>query len=194
MRGKDEGGLFFGDGGDDFINRCRCPRGLCALAGLAGLQDCGRRGNVAHVEDLRPAVAKPAIADHHDMFAGGKLAGDGLHAVGAAAGHQHGGMRAVDFFQDAGDVSHHALEVFRHVVERAVGVNHRKLKQAVRVNIGKESGHGVSRSLCKSRAGSLAWAGVLGLLLGSCGFTRGCLLWAGFQLPGSGMDCGSSPQ
>ena len=77
------------------------------------------------------------------MFAGGELARHGFHAVSAATGHQHGSGRVVDLLQDAGDVQHHSLEALRHVVERAVGVHHREFKQAVRVNVGQQSGHGV---------------------------------------------------
>ena len=47
MRGKDDGGLFAGDGGLHVGNRRGRPRGLRARAELAGLEHGGRGGNVA---------------------------------------------------------------------------------------------------------------------------------------------------
>ena len=59
-----------------------------------------------------------------------------------AARHDDGRRRSVDVFQHAGNVAHHALELLRHVVERAVGEDHRILEQTVGVDGGQQSGHG----------------------------------------------------
>ena len=107
----------------------------------ARLQHGARRRDAAHVEDLRPAVAEPAVADHQHRAAGGELARHRFHAEGAAAGHDDRRARVVDLLQHAGDVAHHALELARHVVERAVGVDHRVFEQAVGVDVGQQSGH-----------------------------------------------------
>ena len=136
MRREHHRRLFFGNGGLHFGNRCRCPGGLRFSGSLARLDHSVRGGDLAHVKNLRPAVAEPAVADDHHVFAAGKLAGHRFHAVGAAAGHQHGGMRAIDFLEHAGNVRHHALKALGHVVEGPVGVDHRKFEQAVRVDIG----------------------------------------------------------
>ena len=71
----------------------------------------------AHLQDLRPAVAEPAVADHQGLFAGGELAGDRLHAEGAAAGHDGDRVRVIDLLQRRGQFAHDALEGLRHVVE-----------------------------------------------------------------------------
>ena len=90
-----------------------------------------------HVKNLRPTVAEPPVADDQHFFASAKLAGYGFHAKRAAAGHQHGGMGLVHLFKDAGDARHHALKALGHVVEGAVGVDHRKFEQTVGVNVGQ---------------------------------------------------------
>jgi hypothetical protein len=38
---------------------------------------------------------------------------------------------------------HRAHEALGHVVERAVGIDHRKFEQAVGIDIGQQSGHGL---------------------------------------------------
>ena len=53
------------------------------------------------------------------------------------------GLRVVRLLQDARDVAHHALELLRHVVERAVGEDDRVFEQAVGVDVGEQAGHGV---------------------------------------------------
>ena len=143
VRGKDNGGLALGNGGQYVGNRRGNPRRLRALARLPRFLHGGCSGNIPHVENLRPAVAEPAVAQHEYRLAGGKLARHRLHAVGAAAGHQRDGMRVVHVLEDARNVVHHALKAARHVVECAVGIDHRKFKQAVRVDMGQESGHEV---------------------------------------------------
>ena len=124
VRGKHHGRLFFGNSGLNISNGSRNPRVLRAGTGLAGFEHGVRRGDMAHVENLRPAVAEPAVANHHHMLTCGELARHGFHAVGTAARHQRRGMRAINFFQDAGNISHDALKTARHVVKRAVGVDH----------------------------------------------------------------------
>ena len=127
VRRKHHVGFFGQDGGDHFVNRAGHPRGLRRVRGAPRLEHDGLGRDVAHVKNLRPAVAKPAVADDERFFASGKLARHGFHAKRAAAGHQHGGWRVVDRFQDARDVAHDALKALRHVVQRTVGVDHRKL-------------------------------------------------------------------
>ena len=63
------------------------PGRLPVGAGAAGLEHDRARPGSTHVEDLGPAVAEPAVADHQGLLAGGELAGYGFHAEGAAAGH-----------------------------------------------------------------------------------------------------------
>ncbi|MDT4858506.1 hypothetical protein FQZ97_929790 [compost metagenome] len=133
--------FFCRDGGFHVFNRRRRPGGLRALGGAARLHHGVAGGDRAHVEDLRPAVAEPAVADHHHVLAVRELARHGFHAEGAAARHQHGGVRAVDALEHGRDVGHHALEAFGHVVERAVGVDDRKLEQTIGVDVGQQSGH-----------------------------------------------------
>ncbi len=124
MRGEDDGRFLLVDGGDDLGDRRRGERRLGAGPGLAGLEDDAFRGDLSHVENLRPAEAEPAVADHQHLLAGGELAGDGFHAEGAAAGHDDGRPGVVDMLQDARDVLHDALEALRHVVQGAVGIDH----------------------------------------------------------------------
>ncbi|VXC48410.1 hypothetical protein PSEUDO8BK_80277 [Pseudomonas sp. 8BK] len=50
-------------------------------------------------------------------------------------------MGVVDLFQSAGDILHHALKRLRHMVEGAVGVDHRVFDQAVGVDAGVEVRH-----------------------------------------------------
>ena len=103
MGGEHQGRPLVGDGGHGFFNGDWCPRGLSTdvIMGIdaAGLEHGVRTGNLAHVKDLRPAVAEPAVADDQDMLVAGKLPGNRLHAEGAAARHQHGRMRAIDGFE-----------------------------------------------------------------------------------------------
>ena len=65
---------------------------------------------LAHLENLRPAEAEPAIADNQDFLFGRELARDRFHAKGAAAGDDDRGLGVVDALQDARDVLHHGLE------------------------------------------------------------------------------------
>jgi hypothetical protein len=130
-----------GDGGDDFVDRCRRKRALLAGRDAARLQHLRLRRNAAHFEDLRPAVAEPAVADDQDPLVGGELACHRFHAEGATARHDDGRSGVVDRLEGARDVAHHALEALGHVVERAVGVDDRVFKQPVGVDVGQEAGH-----------------------------------------------------
>ena len=96
---------------------------------------------MAHVKNLGPAVAEPTVANHQRLFACGELASYSLHAKGAAARHQHRRLGVVNLFEDAGNIGHHALKALRHMVQGTVGVNHRKLKKAIRINVGQQAGH-----------------------------------------------------
>src|SRR5690606_3021038 len=97
----------------------------------AGLEDYLFRRDVALLEDLRPAVAEPAVADHQAFLAGGELPRHRFHAVGATARHDDRRPGAVDLLQRPGDIPHDLLEGLRHVVERAVVEHHRIFEQAV---------------------------------------------------------------
>ena len=80
----------------------RARKATCAaVAGAARLQHGGRGGDRTHVEDLAPAVAEPAIADDQHLRPRGELARHGLHAEGAAAGHDDRRFRAVDALEHA---------------------------------------------------------------------------------------------
>ncbi len=130
------------NGGHDFFHRAWNPRRLLGVSDAAGHQDRGLGRDVAHVKNLRPTVAEPAIADDQCFFVGGKLARHGFHAKRATAGHQNGRLGVVHLFQDGRDVAHHTLEALRHMVQRAVGVDHRKFKQALGIDLGQKAGHG----------------------------------------------------
>jgi hypothetical protein len=65
----------------------------------ARLEHRGRGGHAGHLEDLRPAVAEPAVADDQHRLPAGELARHRLHAVAAAAGHHHRCGGAVNLLQ-----------------------------------------------------------------------------------------------
>src|SRR3546814_10310394 len=87
-------------------------------------------GNAAHVEDLAPAIAEPAIADDQALLVRGELPRDRFHAEGAAAGHDNGAVSVVDLFQGSGDVFHDLLKGVRHMIYGAIGVDPRKIGRA----------------------------------------------------------------
>jgi hypothetical protein len=121
-------------------------RRLRAFADAAGLEHRGRRRDPAHVEDLRPAEAEPAVAQHQApsrppanwraTASMAKVPPPGTTAT-ASAGRP---------LQVAGDVAHDALEGLRHVVERAVGIDHRIFEQAVGIDVGQQAGHHLLQS------------------------------------------------
>jgi hypothetical protein len=77
--------------------------------------------DLAHADDLRPAVGKPAVADDDDGFVCRKLPRHRFHAEGAAARHESDVAAPVNRFEHAGDIAHHAAKLLAHVMERAVG-------------------------------------------------------------------------
>src|SRR5699024_192612 len=99
-------------------------------------------GDVAGVEDLRPAEGEQTVAHDEHLLAGGDLAGHGLHRIAAAAGDDGGGLGVVGRAQDAVDVLHHGHELLRHVVQRSIGEDHRVFEQAVGINIFVWQSHG----------------------------------------------------
>jgi hypothetical protein len=134
------------------------PRVLAALALLARLADHGAAAQARiGIEDLRPAVAEPAVAHDQHPLAVGELARHGFHAEGAAAGNQHGRVGVIDLLEHAQDVLHHAHELLGHVVERSIGVDHREFEQAIGIDIGQKSGHG--GYLHRKQLGSLSRSG-----------------------------------
>ena len=136
VRRKHQVRLVGQDAGHDFFHRRRRKGRLFTFPDAARLQDYGLGRYLAHLENLGPAVAEPAIADHQHLFVVGKLARHGFHAKGAAARHQHRRTRVVHLFQNSRDVFHDTLKTLRHVVERAVGVDDREFEQPVRVDVG----------------------------------------------------------
>ncbi len=100
VRGKHHGGTLGTDGGGHFFGGAGFPCGLGVVADAAGLADEGFGGDVAHVKNLCPAVAEPAVANDQHFLTGGELAGDRLHAKRAAARHQRGGMGVIHLFQN----------------------------------------------------------------------------------------------
>ncbi|MNY21134.1 hypothetical protein D3C86_1546580 [compost metagenome] len=135
MRGAHQLRLFRPDGRQHFGDRRRGEGGLGAGLDRPGLEHPGLGRNVAHLENLRPAVAEPAVADHQALLPAGQLARHRLHAEGAAAGHYRHGVGVVDLLEGTRDVVHHPLERLRHMVERAVGVDDRVFDQAIGIDI-----------------------------------------------------------
>ena len=123
VRGKHQGGFFGGNGRLHLGNGGGRPRGLSVIDQAAGFEYGVTGRNLTHVENLCPAVAEPAVADHHHMFAGGELACHRLHAECAAARHQGHRMRLVHLLEHARNVGHDARKTLGHVVECAVGVD-----------------------------------------------------------------------
>ena len=101
MRSEHHIGLLFEDGRHHFGDRRRHPGRLRAIADTAGFQHGGLGGDPAHVENLRPAVAEPAVADDQHLLVTGKLARHGFHAEGAATRHQHDRLGVIHLFQNA---------------------------------------------------------------------------------------------
>src|SRR5690554_6492639 len=116
-------------------------RGGILLVQAAGLEDVDIGRDAAHLEDLAPAIAEPAVADHQAAALLGELTSYRLHAEGAAAGHDHRAVGVIDPLEVAGDIAHHLLEAGGHVVQGAVGVDHRIFQQPIGVNVGKQAWH-----------------------------------------------------
>src|SRR5690554_1905160 len=122
--------------GHDFVYGRWSEWRLAACLYRSGLQHCGAGGDAAHLENLCPPIAEPSGSDHQAFFVGGKLPRDGFHAEGPAAGYNDGRLCAVYVLQGAGDISHDALEILRHMVDGTIGVDHRVFGQPVRVDVG----------------------------------------------------------
>ena len=191
MRGEHHGRALAADGGDHLVDRRRCERRLRAAAGAAGLADghVGGIGESALLDDLRPAVTEPAVAHDHNLAALHVLAGYRLHAEAAAAGHDDGMLRVVGLAQHGREVAHHALKALRHMVERAVGVDHRVVEQTVGIDVGKQSGHGGSPVLMKG-GGRVVPCGRRTKSLARVRRMRRVLCHG----RGTGLKCGESPR
>ena len=100
-------------------------------------KDYGLGWDVAHFEDLGPAIAEPSIANDQAFFVCGKLSRYGFHAECATAGYDDDRAGAIHFFECGGDISHDALEGLRHVVERAVCIDHGVFQEFIGVTIGR---------------------------------------------------------
>ena len=145
MRGKHHLGALHANGLGHIGSGAWCPGVLRSFTLLARLaNDRAAAQTSIGVENLRPAVAEPAIAHNQHFFAIGKLARHGFHAKSAAARHQHGGVGVVDLFEHAQNVLHRTDKLFGHVIERPVGVHHREFEQAIGIDVGKQSRHEVS--------------------------------------------------
>ena len=134
--------LFTKDGRNHLFDRGGCKGCLRLCRHRASLQHRHIMRDLAGLEDLRPAIAEPAIAQNETRLVLRKLTGHGFHTVGATARNNHGGIRLIHLFDHRRDVGNDLLELLRHVVERAVGIHDRKLEQAIRVYSGQQSGHG----------------------------------------------------
>src|SRR5205807_5155699 len=124
------------------VHRRRGERRLMAAAHGAGLEHDLFGRDTTHLEDLRPAIAEPAVTDDERPAARCELARYGLHPERTAAGHDNGTARLIGLLQNAGDVAHHGLEFARHVIQRAVGEDDRVFEQAVGVDLGPQAWHG----------------------------------------------------
>ena len=110
---------------------------LLAYTRGAGLHDGGLAREAAHVDDLRPAVGEPTIANDEHLLIASKLPRDRFHTKRAAAGHERHALGFVNAFEHARDIAHHIAKLAAHVVERAVGVDHRKFEQTGGVDVGQ---------------------------------------------------------
>ena len=142
VRRKDQVGSLGGDRRDNLFDRRRGEGGVGTVFDLAGFEYGVGRRDVAGLEDLRPAEAEPAVADDQAIPAGSELAGNRFHAKRAAARHDNDGGGVVDLAQGRRDVVHDTLELLRHMVHCAVGVDDRVFEQAFGIDVGQQAGHG----------------------------------------------------
>jgi hypothetical protein len=134
VRGENDARPLLANPGGDHLDGFRRKGRGGFVADLRGLDHGGFRGNVTHLEDLRPAVGEPAVADDHHLVVRGKLAGDRLHAEGAAAGHDDGSIGVIDFAEHGVEIGHDTLERLGHVIERTIGKDHREFHQTFRIH------------------------------------------------------------
>src|SRR3954470_17696342 len=130
------------DSVDHLLDRWWCPWRLPSVGHWPGAAERRLRGNGSGVEDLRPAVGEQTVADDEASSARRQLSGDRLHGVGAATGNDRDGLRTVRRAQYVDDVLHDRDEAFRHVVQRAVGEDHRVLEKATGVDVRMRQVHG----------------------------------------------------
>ena len=100
MRAENNVRLLSADFRQDVIQRQRRERSIGFIGKLARRKNRCVAGQTAGIDDLAPAIAEPAIADHHHIRITDKLAGDRLHAIGAAAGHHRHRSRAIGVAHD----------------------------------------------------------------------------------------------
>ena len=81
------------------------------------------------VTDLRPTVAKIAVADDQHLPTLAVLTRHGLHAVGTTAWDKHGVVRIIHLVESSVEILHYVAERSRHVVEGAIGVDHRVFQE-----------------------------------------------------------------
>ena len=100
-------GLLGADRRRDFGDRRRRQRRLRAVADAARLAARSTTRGIRPMSKIwRPAVAEPAVAQHQHVLAAGELARHGLHAEGAAAGHERPpSARWYTCFSDGRDVA-----------------------------------------------------------------------------------------
>mmetsp|Transcript_5226 Transcript_5226/g.17240 ORF Transcript_5226/g.17240 Transcript_5226/m.17240 type:complete len:445 (+) Transcript_5226:893-2227(+) len=133
LRREEDGRLL---GADPLLHLLDRRRGklLLALDDVAGPRLHHHRlgRDIARVEDVGPSPREVAVPQHHRLLARRKLPRDRLHAVRPRPGDDDSGIGAVDVAEKLVHVEHHLLERLRHVVERTVGVDDRKLLQRAR--------------------------------------------------------------
>ena len=137
MRSEHNVRLFSLDCRNDFFDGSRRERCLCSRFELPCLEHAFCCGDATHLENLRPTIAKPTVANDQAIAARGKLPGNRLHAEGTTAGHNNRGLRVVHLLERRRDVVHHFLKGLRHVIQRTVRVHDGVLKQTVGVDVWK---------------------------------------------------------
>ena len=135
MRAEDDVGLLLAYPRQDVVKRLRGERGIRLVGGLTGRQHGGAFGKAASLDDLAPAVAEPAIPDHHHPRLLDELPCYRLHAIGAAARDHGDRRRAIGIAHDPRDIAHDIAKGGRHRIQGPVGKHHRIFEKAVRVDI-----------------------------------------------------------
>ena len=92
-------GAVLADRRNHLLDRRRNKSLLGTGCELTRLQHHRLDRDAAHVEDLCPAVAEPAVAQHQHFLAGRELTRHRLHAEGAATGDDGNGLSLVDLLQ-----------------------------------------------------------------------------------------------
>ena len=107
MRAADHIRLFRPDRGNNLVQRDRCKRCIACIFQLTGSQNRCRRRQTASLDNLRPAKAEPAIADHQHLGISRELARNRLHPVGATTRHHSHRGRPISGLHDPRNVAHH---------------------------------------------------------------------------------------